>query len=104
MVLRQERTLRGGRWRCGLAVALALLAGCNRPQPPADADLVAEIDTIRAIDNHAHPVRMTARGEKPDRDFDALPVDNMEPQSDPVNLRPGAPAIAEAAKALSGKQ
>ena len=96
--------------RCGVAAALALtlLAACNRPQPAADddllADLLKEIEGIPAIDNHAHPVRITASGEKPDRDFDALPVDNMEPQSDPVNLRPGAPALAEAAQALSGKQ
>jgi uncharacterized protein len=87
------------------ALALcALLASCERPQPAADAGLVTEIDGIKAIDNHAHPVRVVASGEKPDRGFDALPVDNMEPQSDPVNLRPGAPAMAEAAKALAGKQ
>jgi uncharacterized protein len=90
--------------RCGVVAALALLAACNRPQPAADADLVAEIDGIRAIDNHAHPVRIAASGEKPDRDFDALPVDNMEPQSDPVNLRPEAPVVGDAARALSGKQ
>ncbi len=96
--------------RCGVAAALVLmlLAACNRPQSAADADLLTdllkEIEGIPAVDNHAHPVRITASGEKPDRDFDALPVDNMEPQSDPVNLRPGAPALAEAAQALSGKQ
>ena len=87
-----------------VAAALVLLSACNRPQATADPDLVAEIDGIRAIDNHAHPVRVTASGEQPDRDFDALPVDNMEPQSDPVGLRPGAPALVEATKALSGKQ
>jgi hypothetical protein len=90
--------------RWGVMALLALLAACGRPQPAADADLVVEIDGIRAIDNHAHPVRMTVSGEKPDRDFDALPVDNMEPQSDPVNLRPGAPAMVEAAQALSAKR
>jgi len=68
------------------------------------ADLLKEIGGIRAIDNHAHPVRVTASGEKLDRDFDALPVDNMEPQSDPLNLRPGAQGIAEASQAFSGKQ
>jgi len=73
-----------------VAAALVLLSACNRPQATADPDLVAEIDGIRAIDNHAHPVRVTASGEQPDRDFDALPVDNMEPQSDPAALRPGA--------------
>jgi predicted TIM-barrel fold metal-dependent hydrolase len=83
---------------------LVLVAACERPRPEPDADLVTEIDGILAIDNHAHPVRVTANNEKPDRDFDALPVDNMEPQSDPVNLRPGAPAMVEAARAFSGKQ
>src|SRR6476646_10956367 len=85
------------------AAALTLVAACNQPRPAADANLIAEIDGIRAIDNHAHPVRITASGEKPDRDFDALPVDNMEPQSDTVNLRPGGPAMLDAAKALSDK-
>ena len=76
-----------------LAAALMLLAGCSQaPTPAADPELSAEIQRIRAIDNHAHPVRFTAPGEPADRFFDALPVDNMEPQSDPVNLRPNAPA------------
>ncbi len=35
-----------------------------------------------------------------DRDFDALPVDNMEPQSDPGYLRPGAPGVVDAWRAL----
>ncbi len=89
--------------RAGLAMLL-LLAACSRIQPEADPDLAAEIDAIPAIDNHAHPVLVTAAGGPPDRDFDALPVDNMEPQSDPVRLRPGGPEVSEAAKALSGKQ
>ena len=82
---------------------LALLAACGQTPPAADPGLVSEIDGIRAIDNHAHPVRATAAGEQPDRDFDALPVDHMEPQSDAVNLRPGAPAMAEARQALFGQ-
>ena len=90
----------------GLAAVL-LLAGCGRPPAPAaDPDLAAEIAgeiaNIRAIDNHAHPVRAVPNGQPADREFDALPVDNMEPQSDPVNLRPGAPLLLEAAKALYG--
>jgi hypothetical protein len=47
---------------------------------------------------------VVAPGEKPDRNFDALPVDNMEPSSDPVQLRPGAPATLEAWRALYGYQ
>ncbi|HTQ84635.1 MAG TPA: hypothetical protein VMI93_00355, partial [Candidatus Solibacter sp.] len=90
-----------GNYLVAVCAAFAL-AACSRPQPAADPGLLAEIQGIRAIDNHAHPVRATAPGEPADRDFDALPVDNMEPQSDPVNLRPGAPAMAEAARALYG--
>jgi hypothetical protein len=88
--------------RSGFLLAAALLlAGCGREQPAAvDADLAAEIGRIKAIDNHAHPMRVAPDGAPPDREFDALPVDNMEPQSDPVNLRPGSALVMDAAKAL----
>jgi hypothetical protein len=66
--------------------------------------LLGEIRQIKAIDNHAHPVRWVASGEKPDRGFDALPVESMEPQSDPVAQRPGSPAFQEAHRALFGAQ
>ena len=69
-----------------LVPAVLLLAACSREQPQVDPQLGAAIAGIKAIDNHAHPV-LTAPG---DREFDALPVDNMEPQSDPVAMRPGA--------------
>lgn len=86
-----------------LLSAAMLLSGCSPTFPPAaDPGLLAEIQQIRAIDNHAHPVRVSGAREPPDREFDALPVDNMEPQSDPVNLRPQSPAIAAAAQALFG--
>ena len=42
------------------------------------------------------------KGGPPDREFDALPVDNMEPASDPVNLRPNSAAVLEAQKQLYG--
>ncbi len=78
-----------------------LLAGCGR-EPAVDAAIAAEIRSIRAIDNHAHPVR-PATGGPPDREFDALPVDNMEPASDPVNLRPNTAAAAEARRHFANK-
>ncbi len=80
-----------------------LLAACSASHPPpADPELAAEIQDIRAIDNHAHPVRVVAPGEAPDRGFDALPVDHMEPQSDPVRVRPGMPLLLEATRTLYG--
>ncbi len=80
-----------------------LVCGCSvEQQRPADPDLLSAIQQIRAIDDHAHPVRFTRSSEPPDRDFDALPVENMEPESDPVAMRPGNPAVAEAKRALFG--
>ena len=79
-----------------------MLAACSREQPAVDPQLAAEIAGIKAIDNHAHPV-LAAPG---DREFDALPVDHMEPQSDPVAMRPGAlktPFTAES-KAAAKRQ
>src|SRR6202521_889157 len=81
-----------------------LLVGCNRERDAlADPAIAAGIQQIRAIDNHAHPVRPMVSGP-PDREFDALPVDNMEPASDPLSLRPNAPATLEAAKQFPNKQ
>jgi len=80
-------------------VMLALLwtGACSRqPDNSADPSLATEIERIRAIDNHAHPVLNAPS----DREFDALPVDNMEPASDPIGLRPNSPAIRAADQAL----
>jgi predicted TIM-barrel fold metal-dependent hydrolase len=63
--------------------------------------LASEIARIPAIDNHAHVVRVVADGER-DREFDALPVDNMEPSSDPVSIRPDRPQLLEAWRDLYG--
>ena len=89
--------------RLFLLPAFLFLASCApKPQAAIDAQLAGEIAGIKAIDNHAHPV-LAAEG---DREFDALPVDNMEPQSDPVSLRPGAfhTPFTAASKAAAKKQ
>src|SRR5215467_15633461 len=84
-----------------LLAALLMTACAQRPAGPAiDPAIAAEIGRIRAFDNHAHPVRVDHAGEQPDREFDALPVDNMEPSSDPLALRPGAAGVVEAWRAL----
>jgi predicted TIM-barrel fold metal-dependent hydrolase len=87
-----------------VSIAALLLNACNQSRPPAqgpaiDPEIAAEIGRIRAIDHHAHPVRVVGEGEQ-DREFDALPVDNMEPSSDPIYLRPGNPGVIEAWRAL----
>lgn len=58
-------------------------------QTTADAQLTAAIAKIKAIDNHAHPLRYVATGEKPDDEFDALPLDAIAPIALPVRLNPG---------------
>jgi hypothetical protein len=85
-------------------LVVSLVAACARngpDRPDIDPDVLTEVNGIRAIDNHAHPVRFVAAGE-PDREFDALPVDNMEAQSDPLQLRPSDPGILAAWQALWG--
>jgi predicted TIM-barrel fold metal-dependent hydrolase len=62
-------------------------------------ELQREIDEIPAIDNHAHPM-LSPPADAADREFDALPVDNMAPQTDPVAYRPDWPQLAEAWQAL----
>jgi uncharacterized protein len=86
-------------------MAAALLTGCMGREasgPEIDSELAAQIARIRAIDNHAHPMRVSAAGEAPDREFDALPVDNMEAATDPWYLRADAPGLADSWQALYG--
>jgi len=82
-----------------LLVCLLLVEQASRPVSGANPQLAAAIARIKAVDNHAHPVIPNGT----DREFDALPVDNMEPSSDPIRLRPGNPEIAKAAHALYGQ-
>jgi len=57
-------------------IALSLFLGCGNLSPVLaqsgiDRDLLNEIYKIKAIDNHAHPLKYVAEGEKPDDEFDA---------------------------------
>jgi hypothetical protein len=83
----------------GLALAAAFCAA--QRIDPIDPALARQIATIRGIDNHAHPM-LAPPLESSDRQFDALPVVSLEPQSDPVALRPDFPLLALAWKALYG--
>ncbi len=57
-------------------------------QTRADAEIANEISKIKAIDNHAHPLKFVAPGEKADDEFDALPLDAIVPFPLPVRLNP----------------
>ena len=84
-----------------LAVLLAS-AATAQGQTPADPELVRYIASVRAIDNHAHPMRPVARCEPADTEFDALPLDGIPPFPLPWRLTLDAPVWSTAAQALYG--
>src|SRR5258706_10569441 len=65
-------------------------------QAGVDRDLLSEIMKIKAIDNHAHPLRYVGEGEKPDDEFDALPLDAITAFPLPVRLNPTNPEFIHA--------
>jgi len=81
------------------SVPLGAWAQGAKPLPDVDPQLARFIAALPAIDNHAHPV-LPPPLMAADRNFDALPVDSMEPQTDPVAWRPDNPQLAEAWQAL----
>ena len=81
-----------------------MLAFCMRGifgQLAIDSELAMLINRIKAIDNHAHPVRVTGANEK-DTDYDALPVEAMEPYTEPQRPRSGNPDTLSASRSLYG--
>jgi uncharacterized protein len=80
-----------------LLLALTPFAGAQQ-QLQVDPAIAAEIAKIKAIDNHAHPV-LPAPG---DTGYDALPVEHMDPYTEPVRPRAGSPLAAEASRQLFG--
>jgi hypothetical protein len=71
-------------------------------QAGIDRDLLSEIMKIKAIDNHAHPVKYVPEGESPDTEFDALPLDAIAAFPLPVRLSPTNPEFFRAWKDLYG--
>lgn len=73
-----------------ITLVLAMAGQTQRlAQVRFDGRLFNEILEIKAIDNHAHPVKYVAAGEKADDEFDALPLDVIEAFPLPVRLNPG---------------
>lgn len=87
---------------------LLLLTACS-PHHREDSDsslgidpgIAQAIDSIQAIDNHAHPL-LAPPLDATEKEFDALPVDSLEPESDPPAMRPDFPLLGAAWKALYG--
>ena len=85
----------------GLAAALTGPGSAIGQSPAIDPALMAEIRSIRAIDNHSHPPKVLAAGEKDD-EFDALPCDPLEPTAAGLTTRPENPQYLSAWKDLWG--
>src|SRR5262245_6596554 len=69
-------------------------------QSGIDRDLLSEISKIKAIDNHAHPLKYVAPGGQPDDEYDALPLDAIPPFPLPVRLMPTNPEFIGAWREL----
>ena len=82
--------------------ALPFLPSRVAGQAGVDRDLLSEIMKLKAIDNHAHPVKYVAEGEPADTEFDALPLDAIPAFPLPVRLSPTNPEFIRAWRDLYG--
>lgn len=83
------------------AVALLVSLPCSgAAQTRVDSALAAYIAAIKAVDNHAHPMRATVPGAPPDTEYDALPLDAIPAFSLSWRLRSENPIWAAAGRAL----
>ena len=84
-----------------IALLLCLCFINAHAQSAPDPALLAEINKIKAFDNHAHPWRAVNEGEI-DNEWDALIPDSLEDQPFPVRLRPDNAEYIAAWRALYG--
>jgi predicted TIM-barrel fold metal-dependent hydrolase len=82
------------------AVAVAAFPSDAHAQAPVDAALARYINGIRAIDQHAHPMRPIPAGAPADSEFDALPLDGIPAFELPSRLKPENLIWREAQSAL----
>lgn len=86
-----------------LTVCAAILStGCAATRANGDQDLATYVDTLHAIDSHAHPMAAVAAGAPADTDYDALPLDGIPPFELPLGLRSSNPLYRDAQRSLFG--
>ncbi|HEV7397658.1 MAG TPA: amidohydrolase family protein [Pyrinomonadaceae bacterium] len=81
---------------------MALAAAPSLAQTTADPQLSAAITQIKAIDNHAHPLKVVREGEPADHDYDALPLEDIEAFPLPLRLQLDNPEFITAWRELYG--
>ena len=72
----------------GYIAVVLVLSTAGGAQAPVDSALARYITSIRAIDDHAHPMRPVAPGTPADSEYDALPLDGIPPFDVPNRLKP----------------
>jgi predicted TIM-barrel fold metal-dependent hydrolase len=85
-----------------LCVSALLVPGLALAQAPVDSALASYINSIQAIDNHAHPMLPVPAGAPADSDFDALPLDAIPAFDLPNRLKTDNPIWRAAQQALYG--
>jgi predicted TIM-barrel fold metal-dependent hydrolase len=84
-----------------MKLCCALLA-LSVPAAAQETALLSEIEKIRVIDNHGHPLSVVTPNEKPDDEYDALTFEDMEAFPMPVRIRPDNPEYIQAWRLLYG--
>jgi hypothetical protein len=77
------------------------LTACS--QRPVDPSLERYIASIKAVDDHAHPMLQLPPGAKPDTEYDALPLDALPPMTLPARLRADHPDWIAAQRSVRGR-
>jgi predicted TIM-barrel fold metal-dependent hydrolase len=85
----------------GLGAVLGLGFSTLLAQTVADPALLADINKIKAVDNHTHVGKVLGGGERDD-DYDALPCNIIEPALPSLMQRPENPLVLEAWQKLYG--
>lgn len=81
-----------------------LLHSCTRQTNAplyVEPSIESELRNIRAIDNHAHPMKVVSEAEQ-DHDYDALPMEGIQDVVLPAPFSPDNPYFPEAWRALFG--
>jgi len=84
-----------------LFTAILFIDAAAHAQVAPDPVLSAEINKIKAVDNHTHVSKVVVAGES-DRDFDALPCDIIEGGSDTLAARADNPQFMQAWRSMYG--
>src|ERR1700746_2264304 len=95
--------MRKAAWLEFFMIGMALLGLPASAQVSPDPELLAEIEKIKAVDNHTHVSKVVAADQQ-DRDFAALPCDVIEAGADTLMARHENPQFLEAWKKLYGYQ